>query len=63
MTSPTQVILTSSSDWLEWFQLIETAAVNAEVWDYVNPNVAIDIIPTCTEPEEPTFLTVKPDAT
>jgi hypothetical protein len=63
MTSPTQVILTASSDWLEWFQLIETAAVNTEIWDYVNPNVAKDIIPTCTEPEEPTYHTVNRAAT
>jgi hypothetical protein len=55
--------LSSSSDWLQWFQLIETAAVNTDIWDYVNSNVKKDIIPTCTEPEEPTYRTVNRAAT
>jgi hypothetical protein len=63
MASSSQVVLSSSSDWLQWFQLIKTAAVNAEIWDYVNPNVKKDIIPTCVEPEEPTYHTVNPDVT
>ena len=58
-----QVVLSSSSDWLQWFQLIKTAAVNTDIWDYVNPNVKKDIIPICTEPEEPTYRTVNRAAT
>jgi len=63
MASSSQVILSSSTDWLQWFQLIETAAVNADIWEYVDPSIKQDIIPTCTEPEEPTYRTVNPTAT
>ena len=63
MASSSQVILSSSIDWLQWFQLIETSAVNADIWEYVDPSIKKDIIPTCTEPEEPTYRTVNPTAT
>ena len=62
-SSSSQVVLSSSSDWLQWFQLIKTAAVNTDIWDDVNPNVKKDIIPICTEPEEPTYRTVNRAAT
>jgi hypothetical protein len=62
-SSSSQVVLSSSSDWLQWFQLIKTAAVNTDIWDDVNPNVKKDIIPICTEPEEPTYRIVNRAAT
>ena len=60
MASPSEVILSFSTDWLQWFQLIETAAVNADIWEYVDPSIKKGIIPTCDEPEEPTYRTVNP---
>lgn len=53
-----QVILSTSSDWVEWFELIKTGAIQAEIWDFVNPNTNEDDLRTCSEPDEPTVASV-----
>jgi len=59
----TQVILSAPSDWRPWFQTIRTAAVQADIWKFVNPDTPNSELPTCDEPEEPTYRTVNPTAT
>jgi hypothetical protein len=44
-------------------QTIETAAVQAEIWDYVNPDTEQSELPILEKPEEPTVKTVNPAAT
>jgi transposase InsO family protein len=58
----TQVVLSQSSDWRPWLQIIRTAAVRAKIWQYVDPDT-IGIPPSCNEPEEPTYFDVNSSAT
>ena len=44
-------------------QTIETATVQAEIWDYVDPNTEQSELPVLEKPEEPTVQSVKPSAT
>ena len=62
-STTTQVILSAPSDWRPWFQTIRTAAVQADIWKFVNPDTPNSELPTCDEPEEPTYGTVNPTAT
>jgi hypothetical protein len=62
-TSSTQVILSAPSDWRPWFQTIRTAAIQADVWKFVNPDTLESELPICEEPEEPTYRAVNPTVT
>jgi len=57
------VILSKSQDWQRWYQLIRTGAVNADIWEYVNPDTTEPILPKLTAPIEPTVSSVKAAAT
>ena len=58
-----QVILSTQSDWRYWIQTIETAAVQAEIWKYVNPDTKESELPPLEKPNKPTVQTVNPSAT
>ena len=62
-TASVQVILSTQSDWRHWMQTIETAAVQAEIWDYVNPDTEQIELPILEKPEEPTVKIVNPATT
>jgi hypothetical protein len=61
-STSTQVILTTPSDWRQWIQMIKSAAIQADIWEYVNPDTEKNDLPICEEPEEPTYRTVNPAA-
>ena len=65
MTSPQKltVILSNSSAWDEWLEIIKTKAVGGEIWEFVNPATAKDTLPALTEPAIPTPQNVNPNAT
>ncbi|KAH8748497.1 hypothetical protein F5882DRAFT_311384, partial [Hyaloscypha sp. PMI_1271] len=54
------LVLEQSRDWEEWLEIIKTAALKADVWDYINPQTPRDLLPTLQEPVRPTPSTVKP---
>ena len=61
-TSVEQVILSTSSDWIEWYELIKIGAIQAEIWDFVNPDATENVLPICSEPAEPTVASIKTGA-
>jgi hypothetical protein len=48
----TRVILTGTSDWEEWIEVIKSTAITGDIWEYVNPNVAVP--PVLKAPIRPT---------
>jgi hypothetical protein len=56
--STAQVILSSPSDWRPWMQTVRTAAEEADIWKYVNPDTRKEDLPSFEEPEELSFKTV-----
>jgi hypothetical protein len=60
--STLQIILSRPSDWRPWIQMIRTASKQADIWQFVNPETDKDMLPICTEPEEPTVQTINPNA-
>jgi hypothetical protein len=63
MSSNTKVILSTSADWREWFQVIKASANNAKIWQYVNPDTDADSLPILTEPTNPTLQSINEAAT
>lgn len=55
----TTVILSSPSDWDEWFLGTKSTAQDGQVWDYVNPDTTKDAISKLTEPRAPTVKDIK----
>jgi hypothetical protein len=61
-TTSKAVILDSPSQWEDWYFVVESMAQDANVWDYINPNLSAQPdIPTL--PLQPTASTINPDAT
>jgi hypothetical protein len=60
--SSTKLILSTSTDWEDWFQYIKAEASFAKIWDYVNPDTPENLLLLNDEPERPTFKTIKPAA-
>ena len=59
----TTTILSKSQDWQRWYHLIKTGAINAEIWEYVNPDTTEASLPKLTAPIEPTVSSVRDTAT
>jgi hypothetical protein len=45
----TQIFLNRPKDWDEWIMLLKFAAVNSDVWKYVNPETPLDKLPKLIE--------------
>ena len=63
LTNKVSVVLASPRDWKDWLNVVKSAASKSDIWKYIDPAVADDILPVLTEPEYPSFRTVKPTAT
>lgn len=60
--SKTDVILKSSADWEAWIAYIQMIAKHADVWDLINPDVAVE--PALPQPpQKPVPSIVRPGAT
>ena len=57
--SKTTIILSKSSDWDVWIGLVKSSALDAEIWDYCDPDLDPDAIETLEEPEYPTLATLR----
>jgi hypothetical protein len=53
------VILKDAEDWLEWIEVIKSAAIGLEIWDYINPATENERLPKLEEPAWPMPSTVK----
>ena len=53
------LILTTSKDWEPWLELIKVAALEHNIWKYINPT--LPRVTTPTMPTRPTPSMVKPD--
>jgi hypothetical protein len=62
-TTKVNVILKDAEDWLEWIEVIKSAAIGLEIWDYINPATENERLPKLEEPAWPTPSTVKEGAT
>jgi len=47
--------LKGQDDWDEWIEVVKTAAISGDVWDYINPDTPKGNVPTLTEPYEPIY--------
>ena len=56
----TSVILSDSSDWDEWIEVIKTAALSGKVWDLIDPNTSKNEISQLVEPQAPKPAEVDP---
>jgi hypothetical protein len=43
------VVLNSKDDWRLWYEAIQTSAILAGIWEYINP----DIVPKPVVPRQP----------
>jgi hypothetical protein len=59
MTSRTPLVLSTSNDWEPWLELIKIAAIEYDIWKYINPNQPIGAIPILVKPVEPSPANVK----
>jgi hypothetical protein len=55
----TQIFLNGPKDWDEWIMLLKFAALNSDVWKYVNPETLLDKLPKLIEPVRPTLTFVQ----
>ncbi len=53
MSQKTSVILHSSHDWDEWFEILKSIALSADIWQYVNLDVPRHNLSVPREPLEP----------
>jgi hypothetical protein len=59
MTSRTPLVLSTSNDWEPWLELIKIAAIEYDIWKYINPNQPMGAIPTLVKPVEPSPANIK----
>jgi len=62
-TTKVNVILKDAEDWLEWIEVIKSAAIGLEIWEYIDPATIRELLPKLEEPVWPTPATVKQGAT
>jgi hypothetical protein len=62
-TSQSSVILHTEKDWDSWIELIKSAALKFELWEYINPYTAKDKVPVLSEPEQPSPTSIRGTAT
>jgi len=56
----TAVILVTSKDFHNWLFLIKDAALNADVWHYINPDLEKDTLPKNVSPKKPSPQEIQP---
>jgi reverse transcriptase-like protein/Pol polyprotein/gag-pre-integrase-like protein len=61
-TTKVNVILKDAEDWLEWIEVIKSAAIGLEIWEYIDPATIRERLPKLEEPVWPTPATVKTGA-
>ena len=47
------VILKTSSDWRKWIEVIKSSAIGQKIWDYIDPETSLDMLPKLEEPSFP----------
>ena len=57
-STKTSIILNGQDDWDEWIEVVKTAAISGDVWDYINPDTLKGNVPAFTEPNEPAYQDV-----
>lgn len=53
------LVLSASNDWEPWLELIKIAAIEYDIWKYINPDQPIGSIPTLIKLIEPSPAKVK----
>ena len=54
-STKTSIVLIGQDDWDEWIEVVKTAAISGDVWDYINPDTLQGNVPILTEPHEPIY--------
>ena len=45
-TTRTLVVLNGPRDWDEWLEVVKTKAIGGEIWEFVDPSLTTEQIPT-----------------
>jgi len=59
-TTRTLVVLNGPRDWDEWLEVVKTKAIGGEIWEFVDPSLTTEQIPTLQEPSIPRPADVNP---
>ena len=59
MATPTNVVLEDDKDWIPWLEVTKTVALEHQLWDYINPSVALEKLIKLEAPAEPTLASIK----
>src|SRR6266705_3457663 len=52
-----------SSDWIQWYFVVQDTAKNNEVWEYIDPSTKKDALPKLETPKRPTPADVRTTST
>ena len=62
-TTRVTIVLQKSSDWQRWLQVKQSAALQYNLWEYINPDVPASEIPKLTAPTQVKLSAYKARAT
>ena len=59
MATTTNVVLEDDKDWIPWLEVTKTVALEHQLWDHINPSVALENLTKLEALAEPILASIK----